>query len=122
MPAIALTSVDLPAPLSPTRPTTSPALTVKSTRSSAWTGPNRLLMPSSSSSGVPFAAISARDSRFFAGGCVGARAEFGGFDEPVFDHRVFDVVFDHRNRFQDCRRNFRFAVVDFFGDFALRDF
>ena len=33
MPAIVFTSVDLPAPLSPTRPTTSPAWTAKSTRS-----------------------------------------------------------------------------------------
>src|SRR5436305_15332090 len=93
IPAIALTSVDLPAPLSPTRPTTSPALTVKSTRSRAWTGPNRLLTPSSSRSGVPSAAISTGDSRFFAGGRVGAGAEFGGADEPVLDHGVLDVVF-----------------------------
>src|SRR5437763_4782790 len=45
MPAMVLTSVDLPAPLSPTRPTTSPALTSKSTLFSACTGPNRLLPP-----------------------------------------------------------------------------
>src|SRR5436305_847502 len=122
IPAIALTSVDLPAPLSPTRPTTSPALTVKSTRSKAWTGPNRLLMPSSSRSGVPSAAISARDSRFFACRLVGARAQFGGGDEPVFDHGRFDIVFGHRDRFQQHRRYFGFAVVDFFGDFVLRDF
>src|SRR3954451_5072730 len=122
MPAIALTRVDLPAPLSPTRPTTSPALTVKSTRSNAWTGPNRLLMPSSSRSGVPPAAISTRDSRFFAIGRVGAGAEFGGGDEPVFDHRALDVVLHHRDRFQNRRRNFGLAVVDFFGDFLLRQF
>src|SRR3954471_5209235 len=103
MPAIALTLVDLPAPLSPTSPTTSPALTAKSTRSRAWTGPNRLLTPSRSRSGGPVAAISAWDSRFFAGGRVGAGAEFGGGDEPVFDHRVFDVVFGHRDRFQNRR-------------------
>src|SRR5881392_407946 len=40
-----LTSVDLPAPLSPTSPTTSPALTSKSMSLSACTGPNRLLTP-----------------------------------------------------------------------------
>src|SRR3954451_18990951 len=99
MPAIALTIVDLPAPLSPTRPTTSPALTAKSTRSRAWTGPNRLLTPSNSRSGVP-AVISAGDSGFFAGGRVGTGAEFGRRDEFVFDHRVFDVVFGHGDRFQ----------------------
>src|SRR3954452_8366099 len=121
MPAIALTIVDLPAPLSPTSPTTSPALTAKSTRSRAWTGPNRLLTPSSSRSGVP-SAISTGDSRFFAVGRVGAGAEFAGADEPVFDHRVLDVVFDHRDRFEDRRGNVGLAVVDFFGDFVLRQF
>src|SRR3989440_9225816 len=45
MPAIVLTRVDLPAPLSPTRPTTSHALTSKSMLFSACTGPNRLLTP-----------------------------------------------------------------------------
>src|SRR3982750_3578173 len=121
MRAIVFTSVDLPAPLSPTRPTTSPALTAKSTRSRAWTGPNRLLTPSSSRSGVP-SAISTGDSRFFAVGRVGAGAEFGGFDEAVFDHRVFDVVFGHRDRFEDRRGNIGLAVVDFFADFVLRQF
>ena len=50
MPAIALTSVDLPAPLSPTSATTSPAWTSKSTSVSASTGPKLLLTPSSASS------------------------------------------------------------------------
>src|SRR5215212_2098110 len=45
MPAIVLTSVDLPAPLSPTRATTSPGRTSKSTLLSAWTGPKLLLTP-----------------------------------------------------------------------------
>ena len=45
MPAIALTSVDLPAPLSPTSATTSPAWTSKFTSESASTGPNLLLTP-----------------------------------------------------------------------------
>ena len=52
IPAIVFTRVDLPAPLSPTRPTTSPAWTAKSTRSRAWTGPNLLLTPSTSSNGA----------------------------------------------------------------------
>ena len=41
-PAIVLTSVDLPAPLSPTRPTTSPGMTRRSTPFNARTAPNRL--------------------------------------------------------------------------------
>src|SRR4051812_22101426 len=49
-------SVDLPAPLSPTRPTTSPALTSKSRSLSAWTAPNRLLTPLSDRS-EPFELI-----------------------------------------------------------------
>ena len=44
-PAIALISVDLPAPLSPTNATTSPASTSKSTSTSASTRPKRLQMP-----------------------------------------------------------------------------
>src|SRR6266508_5515966 len=44
-PSIAFTRVDLPAPLSPTRATTSPALTSKSTSDSACTGPKLLLTP-----------------------------------------------------------------------------
>src|SRR3954454_18182606 len=58
MPDMTLTSVDLPAPLSPTRPTTSVGLTSKSTLSSAWTAPNRLLTPRSSSSGAVAVAVS----------------------------------------------------------------
>src|SRR5207253_1176915 len=63
MPEMVLTRVDLPAPLSPTRPTTSPAATSKSTPSSACTAPNLLLTPRRARSGVlefmswcPFAA------------------------------------------------------------------
>jgi hypothetical protein len=45
-------SVDFPAPLSPTRATTSPAWTSKSTPARAWTAPNRLEAPRTESSGV----------------------------------------------------------------------
>ena len=45
MPAMVFTSVDFPAPLSPTRATTSPGRTSKSTSLSAWTGPKLLLTP-----------------------------------------------------------------------------
>ena len=51
-PAIALTRVDLPAPLSPTRATTSPAWISSSTSVSAWTAPKRLETPRNASTGV----------------------------------------------------------------------
>jgi hypothetical protein len=50
------TSVDLPAPLSPTSATTSPALTSKSTPPSACTAPNRFSTPRSESK-APFEVI-----------------------------------------------------------------
>src|SRR4051812_36927914 len=52
IPEIALIRVDLPAPLSPTRATTSPLPTSKSTSVSARTAPKLLLTPFSSSRGV----------------------------------------------------------------------
>src|SRR6266487_811115 len=52
MPEMILISVDLPAPLSPTRAVTSPAGAAKSTSLSACTAPNRLLTPRNSSMGV----------------------------------------------------------------------
>src|SRR6478672_8214584 len=105
-----LTIVDLPAPLSPTRPTTSPGCTAKSTRSNAWTGPNRLLTPSSSRSGAP-SLISARDSRFFARRRVGTRAEFSGGHKFICDHRRLDVVLGHGDRVEQHRRDLAGAVV-----------
>ena len=48
-------SVDLPAPLSPTSATTSPRRTSKSTPLSAWTAPKLLLIPFRASAGVLFA-------------------------------------------------------------------
>src|SRR5438445_7585639 len=54
MPATHLISVDLPAPLSPTRAMTSPARTSKSTSVSAWTEPKDFEMPRSSRMGVSF--------------------------------------------------------------------
>ena len=57
--------VDLPAPLSPTRATTSPASTLKSTSVSACTAPNRLFTPLSSRTGGAHRSSSfrARDGR-----------------------------------------------------------
>src|SRR3982074_1369714 len=50
-PEITLMSVDLPAPLSPTRATTSPARICSSTSTSACTPPNRLETPRNASTG-----------------------------------------------------------------------
>src|SRR5438046_6603707 len=52
MPATHLISVDLPAPLSPTSAITSPLRTSRSTSVSAWTEPNDLETPRSSSRGT----------------------------------------------------------------------
>src|SRR5436305_6353705 len=67
MPPTHLTSVDLPAPLSPTRAVTSPAYTVKSTSRRTCTAPKLLLMPCSSNSGVVM------DSSGIGGRCPGTR-------------------------------------------------
>src|SRR5690606_39684304 len=61
-PAITLIIVDLPAPLSPTRATTSPAYTSSEASVSACTAPNRLEMPTSDRRGsratsLPFLAV-----------------------------------------------------------------
>src|SRR3954471_15425283 len=52
MPAMVLTRVDFPAPLSPTSAMTSPVRTSKSTSASAWTDPNDFVIPRSSKVGV----------------------------------------------------------------------
>src|SRR5262245_16250648 len=107
IPAIVFTRVDLPAPLSPTSATTSPSRTSKSTRSRAWTGPNLLLTPSTSSNGVlaliVFASPDLGDPRFFAGFGVGPRAEFVDRHFFVRNHGLLDVVFGDRDRFEQDR-------------------
>src|SRR5215212_5479062 len=105
MPDITFTSVDLPAPLSPTSPTTSPAWTSKSTPASACTAPKRLLTPCSASSGSPpFALLvvafmpgascglplGQADSS--ARGRVRGRADLVDRVKAVSDDRVSDVV------------------------------
>src|SRR3954463_6393099 len=113
MPATLLTSVDLPAPLSPTRAMTSPDRTSKSTPRRACTAPNRLCTPRSSSSGVslktplpPLEALEggrcARrpsdvhgvlgDPRGRAVLLVLALADVTGLQEAVLDDGVLDVV------------------------------
>src|SRR6476661_5930586 len=139
MPAIVLTSVDLPAPLSPTSPTTSPAFTSKSMLLSACTGPNRLLTPFSCnrgafefmsdpfrSWGLPGAAAGWRpratrpkrgtvsgscDSRRLARGRVCGRADLRGRPELVLDDRAVDVGLGDRHRSEDRRRHVLQSVV-----------
>src|SRR5664280_2054439 len=111
-PAMALISVDLPAPLSPTSATTSPASTSKSTPVRASRGPNRLLTPLSArrgeasvvavtagtgSSSVPISL----DSGSLACCRVGAGADVLGCPEAVRDHGALDVVLGHGDGSQD---------------------
>src|SRR5918911_608630 len=124
MPAMHLMSVDLPAPLSPTRAITSPARTLKSTWVRACTAPNDLEMPRSSStgpptrppalgrpsSGRPSAAVMS-DPRLLAGLGVLARAELVALDEPVGEDGVLDVVLGHRDRGEQRRRRVAQGVV-----------
>src|SRR5690242_17648902 len=121
MPEIVLTSVDLPAPLSPTSATTSPGRTSKSTSWSACTGPKRLLTPFSARSG-PFAFTRATRPRFRLSdarrlACAGelSRADVGRLRVPVLDDRAH-VRLDHRKRIQDHRRHVLLAVVDLLVD------
>src|SRR6185369_1990158 len=51
-PAIILTSVDFPAPLSPIKPTTSPGSMVNETSETAWMAPKFLEIERSSSTGI----------------------------------------------------------------------
>src|SRR3954447_20259790 len=120
MPDMTLTSVDLPAPLSPTRPTTSASPTWKSTPSRAWTAPKRLLTPRSSSSGAVAVAVAFMsgtlllgpgDAGRLAGALVLAGAELRRRPEAVLDDRVLDVGLDDGDRLEDHRRHVLLAVV-----------
>src|SRR5215210_9015209 len=126
MPAIVLTSVDFPAPLSPTSATTSPGWTSKSTSLSACTGPKLLLTPLRDSTGaLPFEFMSVSllsgvghrgrhgrrprhsspqdllDASLLAGCRVLAGAELVCGPETVLDDGVLDLVHRHRNRLQE---------------------
>src|SRR4051812_31684609 len=116
MPDMTFTSVDLPAPLSPTRATTSPAWTEKSTPDSACTAPKRFEMPRSSRTGVVSVmsgdlSCLLADARVGAGLLVLAGADLIHRPEPILDDRVGDVVLRHRDRLQQHRRNLAGAVV-----------
>src|SRR5262245_39104871 len=110
MPATHLTSVDLPAPLSPTSAVTSPARTVKSTPCSTCTGPKCLSTPRSCRIGsvttTPPGAADARprvsrprirsidallDAELSAGGLGGGHTHLRRFHLAVIDHGL-DVV------------------------------
>src|SRR4051795_12603976 len=101
MPEMTLTSVDLPAPLSPTRPTTSPAWISRSTPSSAWTAPNRLLTPWRASRGELMA--TPPDPVRLAGAREGAGADLRLRPEAVLDDRRGDVRLGDRHRRQESR-------------------
>src|SRR5919108_2744246 len=131
IPAIVFTRVDLPAPLSPTRATTSPLWTSKSTSLSAWTGPKLLLTPFRASTGVfPFILegsfrpngstrrrqgaaghCALLDTGLLAGRLVLAGADLVRGPESVLDDGVVDVVLRHGHRRQQDRRDLLLAIV-----------
>src|SRR5829696_8337300 len=135
IPAIVFTSVDLPAPLSPTSATTSPGWTSKSTSLSAWTGPKLLLTPLRASTGVlpsafmpcapfgwdsegrpqappAFCPRALLDAGRLASGRVLAGADLVRRPELVLDDRVLDVVLGDRHGRQQDRGHVLHAVVD----------
>ncbi|CAH1676030.1 hypothetical protein CHELA41_24192 [Hyphomicrobiales bacterium] len=82
MPAMIFTRVDFPAPLSPIRPTTSPAATVKSISDKARMAPNSLLTPCNlrsvkSLSLVWLLAFNGRIDVTMPKGCVFRKPSFG---------------------------------------------
>src|SRR5256885_16331979 len=102
VPASTCISVDLPAPLWPTRPTHSPALTARSTPSSARTAPKCFSTPSSFTIFVPASAIS---------GSVPTGSDDGDADERA------------QSLLHVCRDRFLGVVLRVFvaGDAALRE-
>src|SRR5689334_2869226 len=128
MPATHLTSVDLPAPLSPTSAVTSPARTVKSTPCSTCTGPKCLSTPRSCRIGSDTttppgrrgcaAGVAGRasagvvgllDAELPAGGLRGRDAHLGGLDLALVDHRL-DVVLGDQLRGEQHRRHLAVAL------------
>src|SRR5256885_10374710 len=122
MPATHLTSVDFPAPLSPTRAMTSPVRTSKSTPRRACTAPKRLCTPRSSSSGCSLTSPGPLLCRFGRRGAAGAPlrssrglldprrgavlrvlalADVARLQEAVLDDGVLDVGLGDRDRGQE---------------------
>src|SRR3954449_1313559 len=93
LPAMMRTRVDLPAPLSPIRPTTSPAPTVRSTPCKARMAPNCLPRPLSSRTGCPAAAalMAVLPSSF-----IDAARRLLSLDIPV--HHAFQIFLPARTR------------------------
>src|SRR5829696_7504584 len=81
-PAMVLTRVDLPAPLSPTRATTSPASTLNSMSLRAWTAPKRLDTPVIDSTGAEVVVMLCSLLREGGAGCAG----YGGQLRPALAH------------------------------------
>src|SRR5258705_11837597 len=121
MPEIALINVDLPAPLSPTSATSSPAWTLKSTSVRASTAPNRLVTPLTSRSGRSGAAVaeavvtcsldSLLDAVLLARGGVCARADLRRRPVLVRDNRRLDGFGGHGLDRDLERRDVGLAVV-----------
>ena len=129
MPATHLTSVDLPAPLSPTSAVTSPARTVKSTPCSTCTGPKCLSTPRSCRIGSVTATppgsarMRGRDRRPRIRGestgywmpscpqadCVAATHTSEAFTWPSLDHGL-DVVLGDQLRGEQHRRDLPVAL------------
>src|SRR3954452_14917892 len=93
LPAMMRTRVDLPAPLSPIRPTTSPGAIDRSTPCSARIAPNCLPRPLSSRTGCPAAAllIAVLPSSF-----IDAARRLLSLDIPV--HHAFEIFLPARTR------------------------
>src|ERR1700754_3663042 len=124
MPAMHLMSVDLPAPLSPTRAMTSPGETWKSTSNSAWTAPKLFETPCSSRTGVSVTLDSSSRPELDRGHPHGAppdhsllqadllalRGHVAGADvlhlrEVHLARVVRDVVLGHGDRVEQHRRD-----------------
>ena len=90
IPAMHLMSVDLPAPLSPTRAMTSPGETWKSTSNSAWTAPKLFETPCSSRTGVSVTSKSPL-------GLSGPGASGRGAPEPILYCRPISLHFAARS-------------------------
>src|SRR5438874_2672712 len=114
MPETTLISVDLPAPLSPTRATTSDGRTSKRTSVSACTAPNRLLMPRSSNSG-PGRSTVIRPSRSSDGGGRGSRRRTSGW-------RLLDAcALAGRREFRRADLGHRIGAVELVSDDRVLD-
>src|SRR5882757_6627696 len=113
IPAIAFTSVDLPAPLSPTNAVTSPGYTLKSTSCRTCTTPKLLLTPLSSrmgAVGVTSSGIGRSEPR-----CGADRRELAGAHLVLGLTAVLEddvvVVFRDRLRDQENRGHVPVALV-----------